>query len=86
MDMDTRMDTAQLQQALETTSPEFALMLMNIMNNRLRLTLALMRGAALPSGEDQDELRVFDKKMMDDIVSAFKARPAQGRMEGGESK
>ena len=33
------LDTAQLQQAIQAT-PEFALMLMNIMSNRLRLTIA----------------------------------------------
>ncbi|MET0655554.1 MAG: cyclic nucleotide-binding domain-containing protein, partial [Pseudoxanthomonas sp.] len=42
------MDTRQFQQALQST-PEFALMLMNIMNHRLRLTLALMnQTASLP--------------------------------------
>jgi CRP-like cAMP-binding protein len=78
------MDGRQFQQALQTT-PEFALMLMNIMNHRLRLTLALMnQTSSLPSLGDRDELRVFDKKMMEDLVAAFKARPPQnfppGRM------
>jgi len=78
------MDARQFQQALQAT-PEFALMLMNIMNNRLRLTIALMKQtASLPSLEDRDELRVFDKKMMEDLVAAFRARPPQtfpaGRM------
>jgi CRP/FNR family cyclic AMP-dependent transcriptional regulator len=71
------MDTRQFQQALQAT-PEFALMLMNIMNNRLRLTVALMnQTASLPSAGDRDELRVFDKKMMEDLVAAFKTRPPQ---------
>ena len=78
------LDARQFQQAIQTT-PEFALMLMNIMNNRLRLTIALMKQtASLPSLEDRDELRVFDKKMMEDLVAAFRARPPQtfpaGRM------
>jgi len=71
------LDARQFQQALQAT-PEFALMLMNIMNNRLRLTIALMKQtASLPSRDDRDELRVFDKKMMEDLVAAFKARPPQ---------
>jgi CRP/FNR family transcriptional regulator, cyclic AMP receptor protein len=71
------LDATQFQKALQTT-PEFALMLMNIMNNRLRLTIALMKQtASLPSLDNSDELRVFDKKMMEDLVAAFKARPPQ---------
>ena len=71
------LDAKQFQQALQAT-PEFALMLMNIMNNRLRLTIALMKQtASLPSLDDRDELKVFDKKMMDELVAAFRARPPQ---------
>ena len=71
------LDAGQFQQALQAT-PEFALMLMNIMNNRLRLTIALMKPtASLSSLDDRDELRVFDKKMMDELVAAFSARPPQ---------
>ena len=71
------MEARQFQQAVQAT-PEFALMLMNIMNNRLRLTLALMKQtASLPSFGDRDDLRVFDKKMMEDLVAAFRARPPQ---------
>ncbi len=78
------LDARQFQQALQAT-PEFALMLMNIMNNRLRLTVALMKQtASLPAFGDRDDLRVFDKKMMEDLVAAFRARPPQtfppGRM------
>jgi CRP-like cAMP-binding protein len=58
---------------------------MNIINNRLRLTLALMKQtASLPAFGDREELRVFDKKMMEDLIAAFRARPPQtfpaGRM------
>lgn len=71
------LDARQFQQALQAT-PEFALMLMNIMNNRLRLTIALMKQtASLSSLDDRDELRVFDKKMMEELVAAFRARPPQ---------
>ncbi len=77
------LNAGQFQQALQTTSPEFALMLMNIMNNRLRLTIALMKpGTALASANDRDALRVFDKKMMEELVSAFNAKPPQTFPEG----
>ena len=71
------LDARQFQQALQAT-PEFALMLMNIMNNRLRLTIALMKQtASLPSLDNRDELRVFDKKMMEELVAAFRTMPLQ---------
>jgi len=71
------LDARQFQQAIQAT-PEFALMLMNIMNNRLRLTIALIKQtASLPNMDDRDELRVFDKKMMEELVAAFRARPPQ---------
>ncbi len=71
------LDAAQLQQALQQT-PEFALMLMNIMNNRLRLTIALMKQtASLPAFGDREDLRVFDKQRLDELVAAFRAKPPQ---------
>ncbi|HEX4985255.1 MAG TPA: cyclic nucleotide-binding domain-containing protein [Burkholderiales bacterium] len=71
------LDARQFQQALQAT-PEFALMLMNIMNNRLRLTIALMKQtSSLPAYDDRDELRVFDKKTMEDLVAAFRTPPPQ---------
>src|SRR5258706_7901425 len=71
------LDARQFQQALQAT-PEFALMLMNIMNNRLRLTISLMKQTtSLPSRADRDELRAFAKKMMEELVTAFKATPPQ---------
>jgi CRP-like cAMP-binding protein len=71
------LDAAQFQKALQST-PEFALMLMNIMNNRLRLTLALMKQtASLPSFGDRHDLRVFDSKTMQELVAAFRAKPPQ---------
>jgi CRP/FNR family cyclic AMP-dependent transcriptional regulator len=71
------LDAKQFQRAIQGT-PEFALMLMNIMNHRLRLTLALMKQtASLPSTAERDEFTVFDKRMMEELVAAFKARPPQ---------
>ncbi|HVY06467.1 MAG TPA: cyclic nucleotide-binding domain-containing protein [Burkholderiales bacterium] len=71
------LDAREFQQALQAT-PEFALMLMNIMNNRLRLTIALMKQtSSLPARDDREELRVFDRKMMEDLTAAFRAKPPQ---------
>lgn len=71
------LDARQFQQAIQAT-PEFALMLMNIMNNRLRLTLALMKQtASLPSTAEREEFTVFDKRMTEDLVAAFRTRPPQ---------
>jgi CRP/FNR family cyclic AMP-dependent transcriptional regulator len=71
------LDVKQFQQAIQAT-PEFALMLMNILNHRLRLTLALMKQtASLPSTTDRDEFTVFDKNMMEELVAAFRSRPPQ---------
>lgn len=71
------LDPRQFQQALQAT-PEFALMLMNIMNNRLRMTIALMKQtSSLPALDHRDEMRVFEDRTMQDLVSAFKARPPQ---------
>jgi CRP/FNR family cyclic AMP-dependent transcriptional regulator len=71
------LDARQFQQALQAT-PEFALMLMNIINNRLRMTIALMKQtSSLPALDSRDELRVFDDKTMQDLVAAFRAKPPQ---------
>lgn len=71
------LDARQFQQAIQAT-PEFALMLMNIMNNRLRLTLELMKQtASLPSTAEREEFTVFDKRMIEELVAAFRTRPPQ---------
>lgn len=71
------MDATQFQKALQAT-PEFALMLMNIMNNRLRLTLALMKQtSSLPSFGNRHDLRVFDDKTMEELAGAFRSKPPQ---------
>ena len=71
------LDARQFQQALQAT-PEFALMLMNIMTNRLRVTIALMKqSSSLPALDNRDEMRVFDDRTMQDLVAAFRAKPPQ---------
>jgi CRP/FNR family transcriptional regulator, cyclic AMP receptor protein len=57
-------------------APEFALMLMNIMINRLRLTIAqLAVTRSLPSSAVWRERRVFDERMLRDLVGRLRSRP-----------
>jgi CRP/FNR family cyclic AMP-dependent transcriptional regulator len=62
------LDSGQFQQAIEKT-PGFALMLMSIMIDRLRLTVArLTMKKALPANIAAGERRVFDDKTLDEIA------------------
>ena len=72
------LDQKQFQQGIQHT-PEFALMLMSIMINRLRLTDAMLGMThSLPDwGTGKGERRVFDKKLMDELVAALPARAPQ---------
>jgi CRP-like cAMP-binding protein len=69
------LDSKQFQTAIQKTSPEFALMLMNIIINRLRLTGALV-SKALAGTEKWHERRVFDDKLLAQLVNVFQHRPA----------
>ena len=61
------LDDKQFQVALQQ-KPEFALMLMSIMNNRLRSTISrLNANRALHAGEAKESV-VFDKKMLAGVV------------------
>jgi CRP/FNR family transcriptional regulator, cyclic AMP receptor protein len=71
------LDTRQFQRAIQQT-PEFALMLMSIMINRLRLTVAMLSMThSLPSVTGRSEKNVFDKKLMDELAAALRDRPPQ---------
>jgi len=71
------LDGKQFQQAIQRT-PEFALMLMQIMINRLRLTDAMLRMTrSLPDWSGKQESTVFDKKVLDELAGALPDRPAQ---------
>jgi CRP-like cAMP-binding protein len=65
------LDSGQFQKAIEKT-PGFALLLMSIMINRLRLALArLGMMKALPANLAGDERRVFDDATLDELASGF---------------
>jgi CRP-like cAMP-binding protein len=62
------LDTSQFQDAIQNTAPEFALMLMNIMINRLRLTAALV-SKNVSSSQNLQERRVFDQKLLAELMN-----------------
>lgn len=62
------LDTSQFQDAIQNTAPEFALMLMNIMINRLRLTAALV-SKNVAAAQNLQERRVFDEKLLKELVN-----------------
>jgi CRP/FNR family transcriptional regulator, cyclic AMP receptor protein len=62
------LDTSQFQDAIQNTAPEFALMLMNIMINRLRLTAALV-SKNVAAAQNLQERRVFDEKLLAQLVN-----------------
>ena len=59
------LDEKQFHAALQKT-PDFALMLMSIMGQRLRQSVAKLNAAGAASAPPADRSNVFDKKMMDD--------------------
>ena len=77
------LDADQFQKAIQKT-PAFALMLMSIMIDRLRLTLArLTMLKALPEKAAGDERRVFDDKTLDEIAFRL-SNPALVRYPAGK--
>jgi len=67
------LDVKQFQDAIQKT-PEFALMLMNIIINRVRLTAALV-SKNLPETAQLQERRVFDQVLLDELVERLQHRP-----------
>ena len=62
------LDEKQFQQALQH-KPEFALMLMSIMNQRLRSTIARLRASGSLHAGEAKEAPIFDKKLMAGLVN-----------------
>jgi CRP/FNR family transcriptional regulator, cyclic AMP receptor protein len=67
------LDAKQFQDAIQKT-PEFALMLMNIIINRVRLTAALV-SKNLPETAQLQGRRVFDQALLDELVGRLQHRP-----------
>jgi CRP/FNR family transcriptional regulator, cyclic AMP receptor protein len=69
------MEAGQFEQAVANT-PEFALMLMNILISRLRLTLALLaRSGKMADGGAAEAGRVFDRPLLDELAMLLKRQP-----------
>lgn len=67
------LDAKQFQGAIQKT-PEFALMLLNILINRLRLTVAMMAVSKSAAAEGWHERRVFDDKLLGELASRLQHR------------
>jgi CRP/FNR family transcriptional regulator, cyclic AMP receptor protein len=71
------LDARQFHLAIQRT-PEFVLMLMSIMINRLRLVDAMMRMThSLPNWAGRAESKVFDRKLLEELVAALGERAPQ---------
>jgi CRP-like cAMP-binding protein len=78
------LDSGQFQRAIEIT-PGFALMLMSIMIDRLRLTLAhLIMMKALPAHLADDVRRVFDDDTLDELAGEL-GDPQLSRFAAGQT-
>lgn len=76
------LDAKQFQRAIVRT-PEFALMLMSIMINRLRLTVAMLgMTRSLPDAAHRPETHLFDKDLLDQLAQALPERPPQSSPAG----
>ena len=76
------LDGGQFQKAIEK-NPAFALMLMSIMIDRLRLTLArLSMQKALPDNAAADERRLFDNSTLEEIAAKLGDPPLSKFMPG----
>jgi CRP-like cAMP-binding protein len=68
------LDATQLQHAIQQM-PEFALMLMNILINRLRLTIAMLTmSKSLEASDGARTRRVFDDKLLNGLMTATQHR------------
>lgn len=68
------LDPRQLRRAIEQT-PEFGLMLLNVMIHRLRLTVSMLSMTrSLPDWKGAGETRVFDEKLLTALTRALQER------------
>ncbi len=79
-----RLDAAQFRSAIRAT-PEFALMLMSIMINRIRLTLALLaRAGKLSERLAARDSRVFTREVIDELAKAL-GNPQPEKVPAGKT-
>lgn len=77
------LDQKQYQQALQA-KPEFALMLMSIINNRLRSTIARLRASGTLHAGEAKESVIFDKKLLAGLVKLMEAQGPPARYDAGK--
>jgi CRP/FNR family transcriptional regulator, cyclic AMP receptor protein len=77
------LDAKQFQRAIQKT-PQFVLMLMSIMINRLRLADAMAGTRNLPDWGAKDDTRMFDDALMHELLDALPERPPQ-RFTAGQT-
>jgi len=76
------LDAEQFERAIEN-KPEFALMLMDMLVNRLRLAIALLERSGRLAGQGiADAGRVFDKPLLERLGGALKQRAPQAYPAG----
>ncbi|HUK04501.1 MAG TPA: cyclic nucleotide-binding domain-containing protein [Burkholderiales bacterium] len=77
------LDAKQYEQALQK-KPEFALMLMSIINNRLRSTIARLRASGSLHAGEAKETTIFDKKLLAGLANLMSGQEptvyARGKM------
>jgi len=78
------LDAKQFQRAIQKT-PQFVLILMSIMINRLRLADAMIgMTRSLPDWAGKDDTRMFDDALMHELLDALPERPPQ-RFTAGQT-
>jgi CRP/FNR family transcriptional regulator, cyclic AMP receptor protein len=71
------LDARQFEKAIQRT-PEFALMLMSILINRLRLTVTMLSVTkSLPHWREAGGSRIFDQKVLDALIAGLSEHPLQ---------
>jgi CRP/FNR family transcriptional regulator, cyclic AMP receptor protein len=75
------LDEKQYQQALQK-KPEFALMLMSIMNSRLRSTISRLRASGSLHAGTAKESVIFDKKLLAGLVNLMSGQDPQAYPAG----
>jgi CRP-like cAMP-binding protein len=78
------MDDKQFQAALQQ-KPEFALMMMSVINSRLRSTITRLQASRTLHAGEAKEVGIFDKKMLAALVNALGGERATVRCEAGKT-
>ncbi|MSQ54802.1 MAG: cyclic nucleotide-binding domain-containing protein [Betaproteobacteria bacterium] len=78
------MDDKQFQSGLQQ-KPEFALMMMSVINSRLRSTISRLQASRTLHAGEAKEVEIFDKKMLAALVKALGGERATVRTPAGKT-